>query len=130
MTLAWRHQNFWVKFVCQRLLGHMFASCLQSGSFTSLFGTFFAEKENLLKLMYQMLSVFNSVTMTEEMANQLVKNLTFMLGQLLKKCDKSDDTYVKAIKKASYIGRKIMVSLLLSPSHYLLYTSQQKGSLT
>ena len=28
VTLAWRHQNFWVKLVCQRLLGHMFASCL------------------------------------------------------------------------------------------------------
>jgi len=47
----------------------MFASCLQGDNFESVFGEVFAEKENLLKLVYQMLSVFNSATMNEEMAN-------------------------------------------------------------
>ena len=78
VTLAWRHNNFWIKLACQRLLGHMFASCLELDSFSKVFGSVFAEKENLLKLIYQMLSCFNSVIMDEEMANQLVKNLTFL----------------------------------------------------
>lgn len=80
VTLAWKHSNFWVKFSCQRLLGHIFASCQQQQNFSAVFGEVFAQKENLLKLIYQMLSVFNSAMMTEEMANQLVKNLTFLQG--------------------------------------------------
>ena len=44
------------------------------------------------------------------MANQLVKNLTFLQGQLLAKCEIDDDTYVKTYRKASFIGRKQMVS--------------------
>ena len=56
----------------------MFATCLQMNNFASVFGPVFAEKDNLLKLIYQMLSVFNSVIMNEDMSNQLVKNLTFL----------------------------------------------------
>ena len=52
VTLAWRHENFWVKLACQRLLGHMFSSCLQKQNFSDVFGDVFAEKENLLKLIY------------------------------------------------------------------------------
>jgi hypothetical protein len=88
----------------------MFASCMQQSNFSAVFGEVFAEKENLLKLIYQMLSVFNTVLMTEDMANQLVKNLTFLQGQLLAKCEIEDDTYVKTYKKASFIARKQMVS--------------------
>ena len=85
-------------------------------NFASVFGPVFAEKENLLKLIYQMLSVFNSVIMNEDMSNQLVKNLTFLQGQLLQKCasdagEDQDDTYVKTYKKASFIGRKLIVSV-------------------
>ena len=63
----------------------MFAASMQQSSkqrnFAGLFGDVFAEKENLLKLIYQMLSIFNSTSsMNEEMANQLVKNLTFLQG--------------------------------------------------
>jgi len=52
VTIAWKHSNFWVKFACQRLLGHMFASCLQEKNFSAVFGEVFALKENLLKLIY------------------------------------------------------------------------------
>ena len=69
ITLAWRHNNFWIKLVCQRLLGHMFASCQEQNGFSKIFSSVFAEKENLVKLIYQMLSVFNSVIMDEDMAN-------------------------------------------------------------
>ena len=95
----------------------MFAASMQQNqkqrNFAGLFGDVFAEKENLLKLIYQMLSIFNSTSiMSEEMANQLVKNLTFLQGQLLKKCSnetvEDEETYVKVYKKASFIGRKIM----------------------
>ena len=86
----------------------MFASCLQMKNFSSIFGETFAEKENLLKLIYQMLSCFNTISMNQDMANQLVKNLTFLTGELLQKCDVKDETYVKAFKKASFIGRKCM----------------------
>ena len=80
VTLAWRHENFWIKLVCQRLLGHMFATCQSRHNFASVFGDVFAEKESLVKLVYQMLNVFNSATMNEEMATQLIKNLTFLQG--------------------------------------------------
>ena len=70
----------------------------------------FSEKENLLKLVYQMLSVLNtSAAMTEDMANQLIKNLIFLQGQLLSQCSSpEDETYVKTYRKASFIGRKII----------------------
>ena len=110
VTIAWKHSNFWVKFACQRLLGHMFASCLQQKNFSAVFGEVFALKDNLLKLIYQMLSVFNTVLMTADMANQLIKNLIFLQGQLLIKCNVEDETYVKTYRKASFIGRKQMVS--------------------
>ena len=80
VQLSWRHENFWVKFACQRILGHMFAICQQSSNFSQVFGEVFAQKENLLKLVYQMLSVFTSAPMNEDLANQLVKNLTFLMG--------------------------------------------------
>ena len=57
-----------------------------------------------------MLSVFNTVLMTADMANQLIKNLIFLQGQLLIKCNVEDETYVKTYRKASFIGRKQMVS--------------------
>ena len=56
-----------------------------------------------------MLSTFTSAIMTEEMPNQLVKNLTFLVRQLIPQCDgPSDETIVKVYKKASFIGRKIL----------------------
>ena len=67
-----------------------------------------------------MLSVFNTVLMTADMANQLVKNLIFMQGQLLSKCDVDDETYVKTYKKASFIGRKQMVSYFLQTNFWII----------
>ena len=61
----------------------MFATCQQAGNFSQVFGEVFAQKENLLKLVYQVLGVFNSATMNGDLANQLIKNLTFLMGQLL-----------------------------------------------
>ena len=47
----------------------MFSTCLQNKNFSKVFGEVFALKENLLKLIYQILSVFNSQTLNEEMAD-------------------------------------------------------------
>ena len=84
--LGWRHDNFWVKLVCQRILGHIFVICQQAGSLSKVFGEVFDQKENLLKFIYQVLSIFSGDTMNEDLANQLVKNLTFLLGQMLQQC--------------------------------------------
>ncbi len=65
-------------------------------------------KEDILKLMYKMLSVLNFPYVTELLCNQLVENLQIVLRSV------DHEDLVKVFKKASYIGRRILVRSLFS----------------
>lgn len=70
----------------------------------------FEEEGALLKLIYQMLSVLNFPHVTDELSNQLVKNLVFLQRLCIETCAKQNriSEVSKPYKKASFIGRKLM----------------------
>ena len=57
-------------------------------------------------MVYQMLGVLNFAYITEELANLLIDNLIFVISQM-------KEDLIKVFKKASFIGRRILVSLIL-----------------
>lgn len=116
VCLMWKSDNYWVRLSCQRVINFMM---LESDGAEGLVGS----KEEVLKLMYKMLSVLNFAYVTETLCNQLVSNLE----TLLKKID--PESLIKVFKKASYIGRRILVSAILqliSQSHLFRATNRTK----
>ena len=119
IQLAWRHENYWVRLTSQRLFGHIFShlhSLKAEGktqlSLSEVTSIDFEEEGALLKLIYQMLGVLNFPHVTDELSNQLVKNLVFLQRLCIETCAKQNriSEVSKPYKKASFIGRKLMVS--------------------
>ena len=119
VELAWRHQNYWVRLTAQRFFGHVFSYLHKissegkaKSSLSDVMSIDFKEDDALLKLIYQMLSVLNFPHVTEELSNQLIKNLVFLQRLFIHACKNQNQSnnIIKPYKKASYIGRKFMVS--------------------
>ena len=72
-------------------------------------------------MVYQMLGVLNFAYITEEMANLLIDNLIFVISQM-------KEDLIKVFKKASFIGRRILVSLILIDVCRVIITMQHKLS--
>ena len=108
ILLAWKSPNYWVRLSCQRVINYL----LSTSEGVKALGI--NDKESTLKFMYKMLSVLNFPYVTEIMCKKLLENLDAICRQV------DHDDLVKVFKKASYIGRRILVSSLktLLTFHY------------
>ena len=104
VCLMWRHENYWVRLTTQRIFGFVF-SYLQDNPKHSMQSVLAIQQEDLLKLIYEFLTVFKFSHITEELTNQLVRNLVFIARQIMALPD-GMEMMIKVIKKASYIGRR------------------------
>jgi len=97
MLLMWKSTNYWVRLSCQRIVNFILEEAGVSGLGIT-------NEEDTLKLAYQLLSVLNFSFVTEKLCSQLTLNLE----SVTKHVNMAD--LPKVFKKASYIGRRILVS--------------------
>ena len=104
------HTNFWVRMICQRVLGHIFAASIENkgSNLTQMLGLDIPEQ--LLDFSFNLVKCLNKQVFNEEMRNQIVKNLIFMLNTLLEQKGKKPDIS-SLFKKISFIGRKLMLDI-------------------
>ena len=101
VLLSLKHPVFWIRLSLQRVLGALFAMSLATGEIASI------EKEYLFKLIGMF--GYRQLCLSDELPNQLVKNLTFMLKSQL-----SEVNIAKLFGKLSIVGRKLMLNVTVA----------------
>jgi hypothetical protein len=96
--ISWKHSNYWVRLVTQRVYGLLF-----SKSLTGLLANDIGEVQ---KLLYELLDGFKFNFVSDELAKQLVKNLVFLSRHAISQ----QEDIIKIYAKAAYIGRKLIGS--------------------
>ena len=79
VTFTQFHQSYWVRLVSQRILGHLFAySQINSKNLVPALG--FDIQEQINEFMFDLANSLVKILKTEEMREQIVKNLIFLLN--------------------------------------------------
>lgn len=116
--LARRHHSYWIRLISHRLLGHIFAYQREAKvNLVSLIGLDIPEQ--LVELNYDLIEGLRKPVYTQDMQDQLVKNLLFLFNSLVEQSRgpkakaeiKSAFKVDKLFKKASYIGRRVMLDI-------------------
>jgi len=115
LLFAQYHQSYWIRLVCQRLLGHIFSSQRESkGDLIMMLGL--DVPEQLVNFTYDFINCLNKPIYQEEMKNQIIKNLIFLAQAMISKQQEDEATpeVTKLFRKISYIGRKAMLDIRTS----------------
>lgn len=84
LLFAQYHQSYWIRLVCQRLLGHIFSSQRESkGDLIMMLGL--DVPEQLVNFAYDFINCLNKPMYHEDMKNQIIKNLIFLVQTLISK---------------------------------------------
>jgi hypothetical protein len=108
------HQSYWVRLICQRLLGHMFSNQRESkGDLILMLGL--DVPEQLVDFTYCLINCLNKPVSSEDMKNQIIKNLIFLVSALNSNQLAGLPVEIdKLFRKISYIGRKAMLDIRTS----------------
>lgn len=119
--LTRHHHSYWIRLISHRLLGHIFAYQRESKvSLITIFGLDIPEQ--LIELAYDLIEGLRKPVYTQDMQDQLVKNLLFLLNTLVEQSRgpnanaevKNAFKLDKLFRKASYIGRRVMLDIKTS----------------
>ena len=114
LLFAQYHRSFWVRLICQRLLGHIFSYQHESrGDLILILGL--DVPEQLVDFTYSLVNCLKKPVVSDEMKTQIIKNLVFLVQALNSK--QLSDIPVgidKLFRKISFIGRKSMLDIKTS----------------
>lgn len=82
ILFAQNHNNYWIRLICQRLVGHLFA-CSLSIKYNLVEMMGLQIPEQLQDTTFDIINCLFKPTQTEDLRNQLVKNLLFMVQALI-----------------------------------------------
>ena len=115
------HHSYWIRLISHRLLGHIFAYQRESKvSLVSILGLDIPEQ--LIEVAYDLIDGLRKPVYTQDMQDQQVKNLLFLLSSLIEQSQgpkanaelKEAFKVDKLFRKTSFIGRRVMLDIKTS----------------
>lgn len=114
VAFAQHHRNYWVRLISQRLLGLIFeaSSSVKNRDLLTVLGL--QVPEQLVDFTFDLINSLFKPIYTEELRQQVVKNLEFLMLALLGHSKSTEIPFDKLFRKISFIGRKMMFDIKTS----------------